>query len=304
MSTLGQKLKERREDLGYTLQEMQEKTKISSAKLKAIEENDFSYFKHEQSYLKFYVQYYAQSLHIPFSEIEDDFNQISDELSQTLLLKRDEIKHTSNENIQKRINKNKEIYRPSYESKKMKFDRNSFSSVGMILLSIVIVLALGYGVVKYVIPLINEPDNTSNIPNVPEVPIQPTEPDDVEDESPETNNPSPVEEPSVITVTQVDPQLYEIDLDGSTDSKLRITFGSDTWIELSINGVATKNPASRIYQQGESIELLLNPDEHEEILVHMGTMVSNEFYIDDQPIVLDETIVNYNSGLRIVFRLD
>ena len=47
MKEIGQKLRERREELGFTLEQMCEKTKVTIPNLKAIEAGDLEYFDND-----------------------------------------------------------------------------------------------------------------------------------------------------------------------------------------------------------------------------------------------------------------
>ncbi|MBT8763164.1 helix-turn-helix domain-containing protein [Desulfohalobiaceae bacterium Ax17] len=69
---LGQKLKEERENQGLTLEQIQQKTKISVQILKAIEQGDTSLLPHPV-YAKGFVQNYARILGLDWRDIGDRF---------------------------------------------------------------------------------------------------------------------------------------------------------------------------------------------------------------------------------------
>lgn len=303
MVEIGQKLKERREDLGFTLDEIQERTKITTQKLKAIESGNLEYFKHELSYLRFYIQYYAQTIHLPFSEIEQDLNKALDDYSETMILKRNELKEVSNENIKKRMEKNQKQYQASNLSSmsKKSLQTSRVSSVIMTILSIAIVALLIWGVINFVIPMFN---SEPQIPSIPDVPI-------VNNNNNSNNNENDVEEPDITepepaiepSITMIDPTTYEVNIYGIEEPKFTLNLGSETWIAIYLNDVVTNNPATRIYNNGETLELLIDPAVDQSVLFHMGTMLNNQFLINDTPIVMDETIANNNAGTRITFIL-
>ena len=72
LSELGQKLKQEREAQGITLEQIQQKTKISVYILKAIEEGDTSLLPHPV-YAKGFVQDYARNLGLDWRDIGDQF---------------------------------------------------------------------------------------------------------------------------------------------------------------------------------------------------------------------------------------
>ena len=75
MKNVGQKLKARREELGYTLEEMSTRTKIQPHYLKAIENGDLEFFKDDLSYLRYFLRFYCQALQIDFEEIRNEFEK-------------------------------------------------------------------------------------------------------------------------------------------------------------------------------------------------------------------------------------
>ena len=72
LSEFGQKLKQEREAKGITLQQIQQKTKISLHILKAIEEGNTSLLPHPV-YVKGFVQDYARNLGLDWKEIGEQF---------------------------------------------------------------------------------------------------------------------------------------------------------------------------------------------------------------------------------------
>ena len=72
LSELGQKLKQEREAQGITLEQIQQKTKISLHILKAIEEGNTSLLPHPV-YAKGFVQDYARNLGLDWKEIGEQF---------------------------------------------------------------------------------------------------------------------------------------------------------------------------------------------------------------------------------------
>jgi len=72
LSELGQKLKQEREAQGITLEQIQQKTKISLHILKAIEEGNTSLLPHPV-YVKGFVQDYARNLGLDWKEIGEQF---------------------------------------------------------------------------------------------------------------------------------------------------------------------------------------------------------------------------------------
>ncbi len=73
MAEIGEKLRQKREELGYDYDYIYQKTKIHPKILKALEEEDFEYFSSEV-YLKSFLKKYAQFLNLDFNSLIKDLN--------------------------------------------------------------------------------------------------------------------------------------------------------------------------------------------------------------------------------------
>ena len=87
MENIGQILKEKRLELNYTLEDMSQKTKMSTVQLKAIEDGNISFFKEDLSYLSYFVRYYSNALNIDYNELRKDLDHTITEFTQTISIK-------------------------------------------------------------------------------------------------------------------------------------------------------------------------------------------------------------------------
>ncbi len=60
MEEIGKLLKEKRLELGLTIEEVSEKTRLTQKHIKALEEGDISFFHDDLSYLRFFVKSYCE----------------------------------------------------------------------------------------------------------------------------------------------------------------------------------------------------------------------------------------------------
>lgn len=299
METIGERLKQRRLELGYSLEDIHEKTKLSIVHLRAIEEGDIAYFRHDISYLKFFIQYYAQSLHLDFSEFEETYYKAIDQYDETLAIQKQAQIDKSNRNIKERVNNTNQVPRTKSKTK-LQILRADARSIIILLLIVVIGAMLVYGAIRFLPDLLNpkekEPDivvatpiDTSPIETTPESPI-------IETNIPET----PVTEPKT-EVVLVDRTHFDVLVEQVETISVKFIFGQDTWIRAEIDGVVTNNPASTVYKGGESIEIIIDPLLQELISVRLGNLIGTELYINDQLVEVDPSIKNYNSGITLNF---
>lgn len=105
MKEIGATLKKRREELGYTLEEMSNKTRISVAQLKALEDGDLEFFKDDLSYVRYFVRFYCQALYLDFDPLRDQLSQDLDQFTETMSLKAIHDREEMQSNIEKKISR-------------------------------------------------------------------------------------------------------------------------------------------------------------------------------------------------------
>lgn len=298
IKSIGQKLKDRREELGYSLEDIHKKTKLSLVHLQAIENGNMDYFRHDISYLKFFLQYYCQAVYLDFDDIKDDYEAVLNDYTQTQILKKQEQKEASNQNIQRRIQANTPQFRKSSNLISRINVQDIFVIVGIILL----ISALILSVVKFVVPLFANNDIPTNETIViPKEPVEKEEP--IIEPEPVEKEPEPVEQPYVVSVSQENPLKYIISNVQNKPTILKILFNENTWIQAYVNGNKTNNPVSQIYKKGQQIEFPIDLT-MKEVMFHLGYFKGNEFFINDTNIELDQTTANKVSGARITFIIE
>lgn len=77
MENIGKKLKERRTELGKTLEEINQQTKITLEHLKLLEKNDFTFLP--PTYVKSFIRNYAKALDLEDHELINEFDQAQEQ---------------------------------------------------------------------------------------------------------------------------------------------------------------------------------------------------------------------------------
>jgi cytoskeletal protein RodZ len=285
MLEIGKSLKERREELGFTLKQMSEKTKVPTNKLQAIENGDIKYFDNDLTYLKFYVRYYCNALHLDFEIFRDSLDLALDEFSSTSkMMKISEINE-----IHDRV---KERVIIKQTSKKKQFDFSFISFVSSIIL-LVITLVLVF--VFLILPNINKQDEpVINNTDLPSPIVDNEEEEDVVEEV----------EPQILTVSQVDEVNYEIT--GFSDNQelvMLINFRSNAYVRIRVDGDTAVNLPSKLYNVGTVLDFKFNATGESILEVYIGWMNGNTITINDIVIPIDETIARRNGSVTFTFRL-
>lgn len=297
MKNVGLRLKEQREEVGFTLEEMSAKTKITTPQLRALEEGDLDFFKEDISYVPYFVRFYAQALYLDYDTLRVEVDNAIKELHHTQKLKVVAQNKMIKENIDGRINekkvsKNTAMLRPAG---KRKVDYSLLSLLVFIILLLITLIVIFF---VYVFPMINRPaasNNDNTIISLPE------NPNDV-DEKPSEDDPN-IPFVSAIVISQVNAREYDITgYEANEEVLITVTFVRDVWMKVYIDGVATDNPKSKTYKKDEVMEIRLLAKDDMNVMLHFGNLKDNVVRINDEEIVWDDSIANWLRGIKVSFR--
>jgi transcriptional regulator with XRE-family HTH domain len=297
MKNVGLRLREQREEVGFTLEEMSAKTKITTPQLRALEEGNLDFFKEDISYVPYFVRFYAQALYMDYETLRVEVDNAIKDLQHTQKLKVVAQNKTTKENIDNRIKdknllKNASILRPAG---KRKVDYSLLSLLVFIILLVIMLVGIFF---VYVYPMIN--DSRSNNPDNTIVGL-PKNPNDVE-EKPNEDDPD-IPFVSAIVITKVNAREY--DITGYVDNEevlITVTFVRDVWMKVYIDGVATDNPKSKIYKKDEVMEIRMLAKDDLDVMLHFGNLKDNVVIVNEEEIAWDASIANWLRGIKINFR--
>ncbi len=285
MSNIGQKLRDRREELELSLEDVSNKTKISVKKLAAIEENNLQALDEDLSYVKFYVRNYCQVLHLNFEDFRDELSENLLEHTQTISLLQ----------IKEREEINNSIKTKAKASSKKNIRKIDYSFVSLISVIVVLIVSLIFIFTTYVLPTLS--NNELDVDPVPPVVVVP-------DDEEELEEPIIDEVKSDVSIEAVDPQNYTIsNLEMGEQLSIKTVFAQDTWTRVLFDGVATDNPKESIYNNGDEIEVLINYEKDMIVTIHLGYVRGNQIYINDELYELDASVKDVTDGRQIHFHL-
>ena len=290
MKEIGATLKKRREELGYTLEEMSNKTRISVAQLKALEDGDLEFFKDDLSYVRYFVRFYCQALYLDFDPLRDQLSQDLDQFTETMSLKAIHEREEMQSNIEKKINKAS----GTLKKEKKKID---YSLVSLLAVIAVMLICLSVVLFKTVPNWFKAQPEKDSFPVVEVTPTPSQQP---------TDTPDVLDQPSALTVTMAanDPSTYEVRGWKAQESfTIAVTFAQDTWIRVLENDVATDNPASTTYHAADVMEIPRTASQDLKITIHFGIVKNNTITINGEAVVLDAQIAAKTSGQKVNFIL-
>lgn len=284
MLEIGNSLKERREELGFSLKQMSDKTRVPVNKLQAIENGDLKYFENDFTYLKFYIRYYCNALHLDFEVFRDQLDLALDEFSNTTkMLKISEINEIQ-DRVKERINK---------PLNRKKFDISFISFVSSIVL-LVITLLLVF--VFLILPNLNKDEEALINNNNTDIPSPIEDIDDVDTEVEET--------PKVLSISQIDSVNYEITgFNDLQELAMLINFKSNAYVRIRVDGDKAVNLPSKLYNVGSTLDFKFNAANDTILEVYIGWMNGNTISINDIVIPIDSEIASRNGSVTFTFRL-
>lgn len=291
MNQIGSILKSRREELGFTLEAMSLKTKVPLAKLKAIEEGNLAYFENEITYVKFYVRYYFNALHLDFDDYKELLDEALGDYSQTGTLKKLEAIQESNQRIKEKSQASKPVKESAKKTPKKPKPKTDVAFVSMFVVSLLIVAALIYVFISAVLPMLSKNPDDGKVVVVPD-PI--THEDDDDDPV--------IPEDKILTVTVKDPTHYEVTgYDVGQEITLIISQpNTSSWLGSKVDGVKVLNPTTGFYEKG-AIYTLIVPDAHDdmEIEIVIGWVYKQKITLNGLDVPIDKSI--YTSGDKTYF---
>lgn len=136
MKEIGEKLKEAREDMGVSINEVAEDLKMRPSQIQNIEEGNMDAFK-DIFYLKYFIRDYAKYLGLSYEDMVDDFNEYLFDYTSKISL--DDIKKAKKAVIKKKGEEQKKISSPYTLERKSNFPVIPFFIISILVLAIVVV---------------------------------------------------------------------------------------------------------------------------------------------------------------------
>ncbi len=284
MLEIGKSLRERREELGFTLKQMSDKTRVPVYKLQAIENGDLKFFENDFTYLKFYVRYYCNALHLDFEIYRDQLDLALDEFSNTTKM----IKLSELDEIHNRINER--VIKPVTRKK---LDISFISFVTSIML-LVITLILVF--VFIILPNINKNEDSIIIDSNNSLPSPIEVVDDEETTVEDTTK--------LLTVNQIDSVNYEITgFNDNQELAFLINFKSNAYVRIRVDGDTAVNLPSKLYNVGSTLDFKFNASNETIVEVYIGWMNGNTMIINNIDVPIDDEIARRNGSVTFTFRL-
>jgi transcriptional regulator with XRE-family HTH domain len=277
MDRIASIFKHQRELLGYSLEDLSVKTKLTIHQLQAIETGNINYFKDDITYFPFMVRFVANTLKIDYESIKPDVEQVIATFHTTQAFKKVQQRDEIHRSVNRKINK---------LGVKKKFNID-FTFVALMLLLTTLVIALVFTFFTSILPRLSQGTNNNNNNNNNDLINLPDNPGDDEPDTPT----DPVEPEIVIAITEMTYNSYTItDFDETVKVVFKVTPKiRQSWIRFTLNGTIISLPATAIYPVNSEVVFEFVPTLNDEVVIRLGDMVAGnvEVSINDQILTLN-----------------
>jgi len=310
MDKIGKILKDKRLELGITVEEVSQRTRLTVKHIKAIEEGDISYFKDDLSYLRFFLKAYCDVLGLDFENFKGLLRNSIDEYTTSFSL--DTVRQ--HEQIELGIQRTNEMLKqPTNEKKKKKPKkakrRRRFDISLLSFLAIIFVILIGLMFAVVMIFKDGDPVDNDISENRPPVAIvdDPYSSDaptnkDLNSQNQEGNNKD--EKPIKLPDEKKEMEIKKVSEDASTavytienlketdDIDVEITFGCNSTFRALADGKEKNDPIRKQYNYKDVIHVREKAVKGKKIQLAFGFMLSNTIKVNGKNLEIPTALSN------------
>ena len=288
LTELGARLKEARLAKGYSLEDLQEITKIQKRYLIGIEEGNYSIMP-GSFYVRAFIKQYAEAVGLDPEELLDQFKK--------------DVPGTQNEEVVQSYAQSPSRRKLSNRSSSKTMEAMPKITVALFIIVIIAVISILYWakskespdvvdespIVEYEKPQVTPPVTEEPTDNAEEA----TKDDDTaEEQEPEEQTPVQVISPGTVSGDDVN-----FEVSGTDEMKIRVEVnGNASWIAFrNTQGV---DNLGRVYNPGETIEYDATADGY--VRIRLGSAASTKVFVNDEEVISPSDRTTQNFILQLV----
>ena len=295
MKQIGEFLKEKRLEKGYTIDQIVNKTRMPATRIKALEEGDISLFKDDLTYLQFFVQSYCKALDIDYNEIKNQLNDSVNGYTTTFQAEQLKAISESEQHIREKSNKRIEEYKKINKSKKVN-RKIDFSLISFIIVIVILLGCILFVGGNYIKDKLNQPE--------PPIAGEPNNPVYDPEDKPQIDQPKDPVVVKEIEVVPVEGDVTKFDVLNATEKfVVKIQFVPSSHFELLYDGELQSKPQRKIYDAGTVLEIEVDPTTVNEITLNFGYFWKMKVSVDGKEITFDDSIALHKGRKMIVLNI-
>ncbi|WP_445954562.1 RodZ domain-containing protein [Ureibacillus sp. FSL E2-3493] len=276
LTELGARLKEARLSKGYSLDDLQEITKIQKRYLVAIEEGNYSIMP-GSFYVRAFIKQYAEAVGLEIEELLEEFKQ--------------EIPNQPKEEVAQSISQSPT--RRKLNSRSTSRLLETMPKIIVALFIIVILVAIWFLYQQKAKQPGEEEENNSEIEYQQQEPT-PVEPVEEEEQPEETEQPvqeEPEQPTQTISSGTIDGETTTYELSGTDTMNIRIEVSGDTWVGIR-DEAGSEQIEDRVYKAGEVVEFDATANAYARI--RLGDSTVAKVFINDVELQYAQKITTQN----------
>ena len=289
LTELGARLKEARLAKGYSLEDLQEITKIQKRYLVGIEEGNYSIMP-GSFYVRAFIKQYAEAVGLDPEELLDQFKK--------------DVPGTQNEEVVQSYAQSPSRRKLSNRSSSKTMEAMPKIIVGLFIIVIIALIWILFlakssdspgieddesSVVEYEKPQVTPPVTEEPADGAED---EATEEDTVEEQEPEEQTPAQVISPGTVNGDDVN-----FEVSGTDEMKIRVEVsGNASWIAFrNTQGV---DNLGKVYNPGETIEYDATADGY--VRIRLGSAASAKVFVNDEEVISPSNRTTQNFIIQLV----
>ena len=288
MAKFNEALKAKREELGLSIADISERTRLTERYIHALEERDIQAFADDLSYLRYFVRSYCDVVGLPYEEVKEDVQeavaQFMEEKDQELTQTHTDIeRHIVDAESLSEVDKTKKKGR---KARKRRYNRMDASFLSFVAIVLVVLIVIIFALVVF----LRSADAPQSEPSVPDTPPVQDEQDVGNEDGNDTAQQPQEEQKAEMEIEKTGDTSYTVRNVYAGDT-LRFTLqpGGSSTVDLRVDG-ASVNPAQQVYSFTDPFEYELNVEKSCEVSVIYGFMYNNTIQINGKALEIDSAL--------------
>ena len=291
MAKFNEALKAKREELGLSVADISERTRLTERYIHALEERDIQAFADDLSYLRYFVRSYCDVVGLPYDEVKEDVKQAvaqyMEEKDQELTQSHTDIeRHIVDAESLSEVDKTKKS-KKAKKTRKRRYNRMDASFLSFVAIVLVVLIVVVFALVVF----LRGSDDAADEPSVPDTPpVQDQQDVGNSDEEDQSTQQPQKEEKAEMEIEKTGDTSYTVRNVYAGDT-LRFTLqpGGSSTVDLRVDG-ASVNPAQQVYSFTDPFEYELNVEKSCEVSVIYGFMYNNTIQINGKALEIDSAL--------------
>lgn len=293
MESLSEDIRRKRESKNMTIEDLCEKTKISVAVLKDIEDGKFDRYQGDEAYVKMYLKKISNVLDMDSEELTQQYYALTKEIELEQLREKKEAVSSNEKVVEK--GKKFSFEAPHLARKPSVYEDKSHVAIiraVVILLLVCMVIAIVWWGFYSTRSQTNDPAFVQ--PNTPtvegEVPSNEPTDNDTDDSPAQTG----------VTITKKGTLDFHFTLPENTETfTFKIEFSEKSWAQLTVNNQLYDGFDAKIYHNNDSsepeiVEVELKVSDFNDLILRNGYSMGQRYYINNQEVPLEDE--DYSNG--------